>query len=136
MQLYTKCAVLKAPRAILERDLSSLHHLLLRVQCQKRLAAMNSLCDAFLKSFIVLSQFVHSTSWSVNSILLLPSALFPTSLQVTAKYSSLSFLIMCPKEKKFVFSKCLTSHNTRDLIHSLAQKHHDVTFSFTLALCK
>ena len=69
------------------------------MSCQKPLAAMSSLFDAFLKRSIVLSQFFHFTSWSVKSVLLLPCVLFPTILPVTARYSSLSLLIMCLKKE-------------------------------------
>ena len=81
--------------------------LLLRVPCQKTLAAVSSLLIAFLNKFYVLSQFVYFTSWSVNNVLLLPHALFPTILPVTARYSRLSFLNVCLK-KQCVFLKCLT----------------------------
>ena len=71
--------------------------------CQKMLAVMSSYFDAFLKGSIMLSRFVHFRSWSVNSVLLLPRVLFPTILPVTAIYSSLSFLIMCPKKEICLF---------------------------------
>ena len=55
---------------------------LLRVLCQKALAAMSSLFDAFLKIPIVL--FI---SWSVNSVLLLPRDIYFYYFTGNAKHS-------------------------------------------------